>query len=111
LHQYLTLVKPAFEDFCLPTKKYADVIIPRGADNYVAIDLIVQHIQGEQNGCGINVCGFQKFSDLPTFRQQMNIPIDIPPSLQMGFLMIRKRKPLDLEGVPIDRTINCAFRR
>lgn len=45
LHQYLSLVKPAFEDFCLPTKKYADVIIPRGADNDVAIDLIVQHIQ------------------------------------------------------------------
>lgn len=45
LHQYTTLVKPAFEEFCLPTKKYADVIIPRGADNLVAIDLIVQHIQ------------------------------------------------------------------
>ncbi|BFZ20495.1 hypothetical protein BsWGS_23534 [Bradybaena similaris] len=45
LNQYMTLVKPAFEEFCLPTKKYADVIIPRGADNVVAIDLIVQHIQ------------------------------------------------------------------
>ncbi|TKR58321.1 hypothetical protein L596_029779 [Steinernema carpocapsae] len=45
LHQYLTLVKPAFEEFCLPTKKYADVVIPRGVDNQVAIDLIVQHIQ------------------------------------------------------------------
>ncbi|KAL3095000.1 hypothetical protein niasHS_006351 [Heterodera schachtii] len=45
LHQYLSLVKPAYEDFCLPTKKYADVIIPRGAENDVAIDLIVQHIQ------------------------------------------------------------------
>ncbi|XP_041370924.1 uridine-cytidine kinase 2-like [Gigantopelta aegis] len=45
IHQYTTLVKPAFEEFCLPTKKYADVIIPRGADNTVAIDLIVQHIQ------------------------------------------------------------------
>ncbi|XP_005097646.1 uridine-cytidine kinase 2-B isoform X1 [Aplysia californica] len=45
LHQYMTLVKPAFEEFCLPTKKYADVIIPRGADNIVAVDLIVQHIQ------------------------------------------------------------------
>ena len=33
LHQYITYVKPAFEEFCLPTKKYADVIIPRGADN------------------------------------------------------------------------------
>lgn len=45
LHQYTTLVKPAFEEFCLPTKKYADVIIPRGADNVVAINLIKQHIQ------------------------------------------------------------------
>lgn len=45
LQQYTDLVKPAFEEFCLPTKKYADVIIPRGADNTVAIDLIVQHIQ------------------------------------------------------------------
>nr|CAG4645492.1 EOG090X050I [Lynceus sp. MCZ IZ 141354] len=45
LNQYILLVKPAFEEFCLPTKKFADVIIPRGADNIVAIDLIVQHIQ------------------------------------------------------------------
>lgn len=33
LTQYTTFVKPAFEEFCLPTKKYADVIIPRGVDN------------------------------------------------------------------------------
>nr|CAG4638411.1 EOG090X050I [Cyclestheria hislopi] len=45
LAQYTTLVKPAFEEFCLPTKKFADVIIPRGADNTVAIELIVQHIR------------------------------------------------------------------
>jgi len=45
LHQYTTLVKPAFEEFCIPTKKYADVIVPRGAENVVAIDLIRQHIQ------------------------------------------------------------------
>ncbi|CAH8386549.1 unnamed protein product [Eruca vesicaria subsp. sativa] len=41
---YSKFVKPAFEDFILPTKKYADIIIPRGGDNHVAIDLIVQHI-------------------------------------------------------------------
>ncbi|XP_011502942.1 PREDICTED: probable uridine-cytidine kinase isoform X2 [Ceratosolen solmsi marchali] len=45
LNQYMNYVKPAFEEFCLPTKKFADVIIPRGADNTVAIDLIVQHIR------------------------------------------------------------------
>ncbi|XP_078074230.1 uridine-cytidine kinase 2-like isoform X2 [Mustelus asterias] len=50
LTQYITFVKPAFEEFCLPTKKYADVIIPRGAENLVAINLIVQHIQDLLNG-------------------------------------------------------------
>jgi len=45
LEQYTNLVKPAFEEFCLPTKKFADVIIPRGADNNVAMDLIVQSIR------------------------------------------------------------------
>lgn len=45
LHQYETFVKPAFEEYILPTKKYADVIIPRGIDNQVAIKLIVQHIR------------------------------------------------------------------
>ncbi len=43
--QYAKFVKPAFDDFVLPTKKYADVILPRGGDNHVAIDLIVQHIR------------------------------------------------------------------
>lgn len=45
LTQYMTFVKPSFEEFCSPTKKFADVIIPRGADNTVAIELIVQHIR------------------------------------------------------------------
>ena len=45
LHHYTSLVKPAFEEFVIPTKKYADVIVPRGAENVVAIDLIKQHIQ------------------------------------------------------------------
>ncbi|XP_048524616.1 uridine-cytidine kinase isoform X2 [Dendroctonus ponderosae] len=34
LNQYMNFVKPAFEEFCSPTKKFADVIIPRGADNH-----------------------------------------------------------------------------
>ncbi|CAG9818453.1 unnamed protein product [Phaedon cochleariae] len=45
LNQYMNFVKPAFDEFCSPTKKFADVIIPRGADNSVAIELIVQHIR------------------------------------------------------------------
>ena len=45
LHQYTTLVKQAFEEFCIPTKKFADVIVPRGAENTVALDLIKEYIQ------------------------------------------------------------------
>ncbi|XP_024358778.1 uridine/cytidine kinase UKL1, chloroplastic isoform X4 [Physcomitrium patens] len=45
IDQYAKFVKPAFDDFILPTKKYADVILPRGGDNHVAIDLMVQHIR------------------------------------------------------------------
>lgn len=45
LSQYERHVKPAFEQYIQPTKKWADVIIPRGKENFVAISLIVQHIQ------------------------------------------------------------------
>jgi len=45
LNQYERFVKPAFDKYILPTKKYADVIIPRGFSNSVAIDLIVLHIK------------------------------------------------------------------
>ncbi|KAH7683251.1 Uracil phosphoribosyltransferase protein [Dioscorea alata] len=56
LDQYAKFVKPAFENFILPTKKYADIIMPRGGDNHVAIDLIVQHIHtklGQHDLCKI----------------------------------------------------------
>lgn len=44
LTQYTRFVKPAFETFILPTKRYADIVVPRGGDNLVAIDLIIKHI-------------------------------------------------------------------
>ncbi|KAJ3033766.1 UMP-CMP kinase [Rhizophlyctis rosea] len=44
LSYYIKFVKPSFEDFIMPTKKFADVIIPRGDTNTVAIDLLTQHI-------------------------------------------------------------------
>ncbi|KAA3479517.1 uridine kinase-like protein 1, chloroplastic isoform X1 [Gossypium australe] len=53
---YAKFVKPAFDGFVLPSKKYADVIIPRGGENHVAIDLIVQHLRtklGQHDLCKI----------------------------------------------------------
>ncbi|KAH6801593.1 uridine like 4 [Perilla frutescens var. frutescens] len=56
LDQYSKFVKPALDDFILAMRKYADIIIPHGGDNHVAIDLIVQHIRtkiGQHDLCEI----------------------------------------------------------
>ena len=40
IEQYMTTVRPAHLQFVEPTKKYADIIIPEGGYNKVAIDII-----------------------------------------------------------------------
>jgi uridine kinase len=44
LAQYERFVKPAFDEFVQPTMQYADIVVPRGVDNTVAIDLIASHV-------------------------------------------------------------------
>eukprot|EP00879_Flechtneria_rotunda_P023084 GHRR01024403.1.p1 GENE.GHRR01024403.1~~GHRR01024403.1.p1 ORF type:complete len:319 (+),score=73.59 GHRR01024403.1:1545-2501(+) len=45
IEQYTRFVKPAFDMFVAPSRRYADIIIPwQRGDNIVAIDLITQHI-------------------------------------------------------------------
>ncbi len=43
--QYLATVKPAHEQFVEPTKKFADLIIPEGGYNKVAIDIMVAKVR------------------------------------------------------------------
>lgn len=45
IEQYLTVVKPMYHQFIEPTKRYADLIVPEGGENYVAIDLITTKIK------------------------------------------------------------------
>lgn len=45
IKQYTVFVKPSYDEFCAPTKKYADIIVPRGVENDVAINLIICHVQ------------------------------------------------------------------
>lgn len=45
LQQYENHVKPAYDRFIATTMTYADIIVPRGGENQVAINLIVQHVQ------------------------------------------------------------------
>ena len=44
LDQYLTTVQPMHLQFVEPSKRYADIIVPRGGHNTVAIDLIINTI-------------------------------------------------------------------
>ena len=45
LDQYLTTVQPMHMQFVEPSKRYADVIVPRGGHNVVAIEMIIAKIQ------------------------------------------------------------------
>jgi uridine kinase len=45
ISRYHKFVKPAYDNFIKPTRKYADIIIPRGAENTNAIDLISQNLK------------------------------------------------------------------
>ena len=45
VEQYLNRVKPMFLQFVEPSKRYADIIIPQGGMNKVAIDLVVSKIK------------------------------------------------------------------
>lgn len=45
ISQYTNTVKPMHEQFVEPYKKYADVIIPRGGMNDVAIDILIHRIK------------------------------------------------------------------
>ena len=45
LERYHKFVKTAYNNFIRPTKEYADIIIPRGGSNTIAIDLINYHLK------------------------------------------------------------------
>lgn len=45
IEQYVNVVRPMHNQFIEPTKRYADIIIPEGGHNHVAIDLMVTKIR------------------------------------------------------------------
>src|SRR5687767_14041512 len=46
IEQYLSTVKPMHLEFVEPSKRYADIIIPQGGHNAVAIDMLLRLIRG-----------------------------------------------------------------
>lgn len=53
VNQYTTTVKPMHDAFIEPSKRYADIIVPEGGKNYIAINIIINQItsliKGEKN--------------------------------------------------------------
>ncbi len=47
--QYLSTVRPMHLEFVEPSKRYADVIVPEGGFNAVALDMVVARIEGMLN--------------------------------------------------------------
>ncbi|MSB43223.1 uridine kinase [Lactobacillus ruminis] len=45
IDQYLSTVKPMYHQFIEPTKRYADIIVPEGGENQVAIDILVTKVR------------------------------------------------------------------
>lgn len=45
MNQYISTVKPMHLEFVEPSKRWADIILPRGGENTVAIDMVVTKLQ------------------------------------------------------------------
>lgn len=54
VHQYLTTVRPMHLEFVEPSKRYADVIIPEGGLNEVAMEMVVARLETLLRGEEIN---------------------------------------------------------
>ncbi len=49
IQQYMDTVKPMHEQFVEPSKKYADVIVPQGGENMVALHMLIDRINALTN--------------------------------------------------------------
>ena len=49
VEQYLNTVKPMHEQFVEPSKKNADIIIPEGGHNMVALDMVMERVKAHIN--------------------------------------------------------------
>ena len=54
VNQYLTTVKPMHEQFVEPSKRNADIIIPEGGHNQVAMEMVMERVRAhlERSGNG-----------------------------------------------------------
>uniref|UniRef100_A0A8C5SHG6 Uridine-cytidine kinase n=1 Tax=Laticauda laticaudata TaxID=8630 RepID=A0A8C5SHG6_LATLA len=66
IKQYSKFVKPAFEQYIEPTMQAADIVVPRGGENFVALDLIVQHVHSQLEKVSAALASAHQGQPLPT---------------------------------------------
>jgi len=74
LKQYERFVKPAFDDYISPTKRFADIVIPRGSQNSVAISLLASLVKSK-----LLERGWQE----TVVKINSNVPSSLPPSVHV----------------------------
>ncbi|CAH8546593.1 unnamed protein product [Schistosoma turkestanicum] len=74
LEQYMRFVKPSYEQFIAPSMAQADIIVPRGGQNTVALQLIVQHINKRLKQCGLR--SRHEFAKFPYILSNGTLPTD-----------------------------------
>ena len=55
ISQYLETVKPMHEEFVEPSKRNADIIIPRGGHNNVALEMVINRIRTQLHEGGVKI--------------------------------------------------------
>uniref|UniRef100_A0A914N5C2 Phosphoribulokinase/uridine kinase domain-containing protein n=1 Tax=Meloidogyne incognita TaxID=6306 RepID=A0A914N5C2_MELIC len=86
LDQYIKFVKPAFDSFIAPSMKHSDIIVPRGGENLVAIDLIVRHIKNQLTERGYYGCQHTRNGSSPSLPESpssIEPPVKLPSSLHI----------------------------
>uniref|UniRef100_A0A6Q2ZA29 Uridine-cytidine kinase n=1 Tax=Esox lucius TaxID=8010 RepID=A0A6Q2ZA29_ESOLU len=89
IKQYNKFVKPAFEQYIEPYIRLADIVVPRGGGNMVAIDLIVQHVHSQmEKVCEAVLASAQQTQPLP---QTLSV-LESTPQVKGLHTIIRNRE-------------------
>ena len=73
LHQYNSFSRKVFNEFVYPSMKYADLIIPYGKQNDIAIDFVVENIRTRTKEMGIKL-NYVKPLEVTNLDNEVSVP-------------------------------------